>query len=364
MKIKDIVNFLEDIAPLSLQEEYDNSGLITGNNENNVNAVLLAIDVTEEVIDEAISIGADMIISHHPVIFSGIKKLTGGNYVERIIIKAIKNNIAIYAAHTNFDSISDGVNSRICDKLELINTKILSSSQGKLKKLVTFIPVKYIDKVRDAIFEAGAGMIGKYDKCSFNVVGDGTFRASENSTPFIGDIGKIHDEKEIRFETVFPEYLKSKIINVLINTHPYEEVAYDIYPLENNYNKIGMGMIGELQNKVDTKEFLFQVKNIFNTEFIKHTKIIKNKIKKIAVCGGSGSFLLKNAIKKGADIFISADFKYHQFFDSENKIIIVDIGHYESEQFTKDIFYEILTKKFPKFAFHLTKINTNPIKYL
>ncbi len=362
-KLKEITNYFEKLAPLSLQESYDNAGLIVGDANAEISSVLISLDVTEEVVDEAINKKAQLIVAHHPIIFSGLKKITGKNYVERTIIKAIKNDIAIYAAHTNIDSVTGGVNSKICDKLQLENCKILQPGSGQLKKLVTFIPLEYSDKVRDAVFAAGAGTIGNYDSCGFTAEGNGSFRGDENSEPFVGEKGKIHNEKEVRFETIFPAYLQTKVIQALLNSHPYEEVAYDIYSLENKFDKIGMGMIGSFTTPKSEKDFLVQLKNTFNTGVIKHTALKNKEVNKVAVCGGSGSFLLKQAIAAGADFFVSGDFKYHEFFDAENKIVIADIGHFESEQFTKELFYELLTKKFPKFALHLSEANTNPVFY-
>lgn len=361
--LKDITTFLESVAPLGLQESYDNAGLITGDLNSEINSVLVTLDVTEKVVDEAIQKKAGLIVAHHPVIFSGLKRITGKNYVERTVIKAIKNDIAIYASHTNLDSVDTGVNSKICGKLELQNCKILQPAGQQLKKLVTFIPEKHATAVREAIFNAGAGNIGNYDSCGFTAEGFGSFRGNENSNPFVGEKGKIHSEKEIRFETIFPVHVQSRVIEALLKSHPYEEVAYDIYPLDNKYDKTGMGMIGTLGEPKSETEFLKQLKTTFNTGIIKHTALRNKPVVKVAVCGGSGSFLLNAAIAAGADFFVSGDFKYHQFFDAENKIIIADIGHFESEQFTKELFYELLTKKFPKFAVHLSEVGTNPVFY-
>ena len=364
LKIKDIINELEKFAPLCIQENYDNAGLIVGNKEAVCNAALLTVDTTEDVVDEAINKGLNLIISHHPIVFSGLKSITGKNYIERTVIKAIKNDIAIYAAHTNFDSVISGVNAKISEKLNLTSCKVLHPEKNILKKLVTFIPNSNLEKVRQAIFDAGAGHIGNYDSCSYNIEGKGTFRALDKANPYVGEIGKIHFEEETRFETIFPKYLQSSVIKALIQTHPYEEVAYDIYSLDNEYNQIGMGMIGELITETDEIEFLNRIKEIFQVPVIRHTSFLNKKIKKVALCGGSGSTLLKDAIHSGADIFITGDFKYHQFFDAESKILIADIGHFESEQYTKELFYDILTKKFPNFAFHFSEVNTNPISYL
>lgn len=364
MKIRDIISSIESFAPLAFQEDYDNAGLIVGDQEQEAKGALITVDVTEEIIDEAINKKINLIIAHHPIIFVGLKKITGKNYIERIIIKALKNNIAIYAAHTNLDNIQGGVNSKIAEKLNLQNTRILSPLNNHLMKLVYFVPVNEAEQTRKAVFDAGAGHIGNYDMCSYNIEGKGSFRAGEGTNPFVGKRNEIHYEDEIRIETIFPRHLKHKIINALIEAHPYEEVAYDIYPLDNKFNKVGAGIIGELAKEIPEIEFLEQVKKIFKAQCIRHTQLFNKPVRKIAVCGGSGSFLLHEAIKQSADVFISADFKYHQFFDAEDKIIIADIGHFESEQVTKELFYELLIKKFPKFAVYLTEINSNPINYL
>ena len=363
--VKEITTYLESKAPLSFQESYDNAGLTTGDPDREVTGVLITLDITEEIIEEAIRCKCNLVVSHHPLVFSPIKSLTGRTWVEKTLLKAIKNDIALYATHTNLDSmLQNGVNTKICEKLGLQDIQILDPVQGNLRKLVTFVPIAQAEKVRTAIFDAGAGHIGNYDQCSYNLNGKGSFRGSKETTPFVGEKGKLHFEEETRIETIFPSHLQTNILMSLMKAHPYEEVAYDIYPLENIYPLAGMGMTGYLSEPADEKQFLANLKEIFNAGVIRHTSLPGKKIKKVAVCGGSGSFLLKKAIRAGADIFVTGDIKYHQFFDHENKIIIADIGHYESEQFTREIFYDILTKKFANFAVRLSDINTNPIKYL
>lgn len=365
MKVIDFIKTIEAIAPLSLQESYDNAGLITGTSEQKVNAVMITIDVTEEVIDEAINQKANLIIAHHPIVFTGLKRFNGNNYIERCIIKAIKNDIAIYAAHTNIDSVlQNGVNSKIAEKIGLLNCKILSPIKQSLVKIVVFVPNAYADKVRSAIFDAGAGNIGNYRSCSYNIEGTGTFMANEKAHPFVGNVNQLHTEPEMRIETIIPEYLVNKVLNEIKNTHPYEEVAYDLYPLNNEWEQVGAGMIGELPEPENELTFLNRIKKTFDCKCIKYTKFRNKPVKRIAFCGGSGSSLLKQAIKANADVFLTSDIKYHQFFDADNRIIIADFGHFESEQFTKDLFYEILKRKFPSFAIYLTNVNTNPIKYL
>ncbi|MDP4186251.1 MAG: Nif3-like dinuclear metal center hexameric protein, partial [Bacteroidota bacterium] len=269
-----------------------------------------------------------------------------------------------YAAHTNIDSVAGGVSGRMCDKLGLTNRSILSPLQNHLKKLVTFVPLAQAEQVRQALFQSGAGVIGNYDQCSYNLEGSGTFRGNDQTHPFVGSKGELHFEKEIRIETIFPKHIQNNVIRALLESHPYEEVAYDIYPLDNEFPTVGMGMIGELPEPVEEVEFLQKVKQAFECKVIRYTKPLKHPVKKVALCGGAGSSLLGMAIASGADVFITGDFKYHQFFDAEDRIMIADIGHFESEQFTKEVFSEILTKKFPKFALHLSGIKTNPVNYL
>ncbi|MFC2080325.1 Nif3-like dinuclear metal center hexameric protein [Bacteroidota bacterium] len=363
MILREITAFFEKLAPLLYQESYDNSGLQVGDYSMEITGALITLDVTEGVVDEAINKIFNLIICHHPVIFSGVKSVTGKNTTERILQKAIKNDIAIYAAHTNMDSIVQGVSHKMCEVIGLKKCKILDPILGKLKKLVVFVPESHEEKVRMALFEGGAGVIGKYDSCSFNTKGEGTFRGGEGSDPFVGEKGKLHKEAEIRIETVFPEHVKGSVITAMLQAHPYDEVAYDIFPLENKYSEIGMGMIGEMEPPISETKFLEVLKKRFQTGVIKHSELTGGMIKKVAVVGGAGSSLLIKAISQKADVFVSGDFKYHQFFDADGKILIADIGHFESEQYTREIFYDLLIKKFPKFAVQLSEINTNPIKY-
>lgn len=364
MKISEITDFLEQYAPLSYQEEYDNAGLIAGNAHTEVTQALITLDCTEDIVNEAIEFNCNLIIAHHPIVFKGLKSFTGKNYVEKVIIKAIKNNIAIYAIHTNLDNVLNGVNGKIAEKLGMKNCKILSPKVGILHKLITFAPLAYADKIRQALFTAGAGNIGNYSEASFNTNGTGTFKGNNASQAFIGNKNIQHREDEVKIEVIFEAHNGTKLLSTLREYHPYEEIAYDIITLNNTHQNVGSGLIGELEQPIDAYEFLQYLKNVMEVSIIKHTQLLANKIKTVALCGGSGSFLLKNAIIAGADIFISADFKYHEFFDADNKIIIADVGHYESEKFTQELLLEIITKKFPTFAVRITKKNTNPIKYL
>lgn len=364
MKLKDITNYLEVYAPLKLQEAYDNSGLLIGSVDQEINKAMITLDVTDDVLQEAITKRCEFIIAHHPLIFKGLKSLTGKNYVEKLVVKAIKNNIAIYAIHTNLDNVRNGVNGILAEKLGLINTRILEAKRGSLKKLVTFCPVQQTDTVRDAMFNAGAGHIGEYDSCSFNLEGEGTFKALKGAEPFVGQKGELHFEKETRIETIVPEFRLNDVINAMLAAHPYEEVAYDIYPLGNANLTTGAGMIGELPKEMDAKEFLLSLKETLNSKVIKYNSSIDRKIKKVAICGGSGSFLIDSAFRSGSDLFITGDVKYHDFFEHQEKMIIADAGHYETEQFTKELLYAILKEKFPNFALLISSTVTNPVNVL
>ena len=363
MQIKDITNYLESLAPIPTQASYDNSGLICGDKTSEVTNALISLDCTEEIIQEAIDRGCNLVISHHPIVFSGLKSFTGKNYVERTVIKAIKNDISIYAIHTNLDNYVFGVNKKIGDLLNIKSPRILAPSTGTISKLITLVPNTHKDVVLETMFNAGAGQIGNYSECSFSTEGQGSFKANENANPFIGESNTRHLEIETKIEVIIPNHKIGQVVSEMIKSHPYEEVAYDIIQLQNNNKNEGSGMIGELDNPMDTLEFLKILKDTFKCGIIKHTELIKPKVQKIAWCGGSGSFLLKNAKQQQADLFITGDFKYHEFFDADNQIIIADIGHFESEQFTIELISELLSKKFIKFAPCLTAINTNPVKY-
>jgi dinuclear metal center YbgI/SA1388 family protein len=364
MLLQEIISELESFAPPSLQESYDNSGLQVGQPSMKITGILITLDVTEAVLEEAMSHQYNLIVAHHPVTLSGVKRLTGQTAAERIWMMAVKNDLAIYAAHTNLDSVSGGVSTVLADKIGLLNQRILEPRSNLLVKLVTFVPHKQAQEVRQALFNAGAGQIGDYDQCSYNVHGEGTFRGGENTHPFAGESGLMHTEPEVRIETIVPDYLQNKVLQALFAAHPYEEPAYDLIALKNQWNNTGFGVIGDLPEPLPVQTFLQTLKRLTNTGCIRYTETEKPEVHTVAVCGGSGSFLLKQAIRQQADVLVTGDFKYHQFFDGEKKIMIADIGHYESEQFTKELFFKLLTKKFPNFAVRLSNVNSNPIKYL
>lgn len=363
MKIQEIISFLETIAPASLQESYDNAGLLTGNADWNCSGIISTLDATEAVVMEAIEKKCNLIVAHHPIIFGGLKKITGKNYVEKTIIAAIKNDIAIYAIHTNLDNVLTGVNGKMADQLGLINRQILMPKKAVVKKLVTFVPTAQAENVRAALFTAGAGHIGNYSECSFAAEGEGTFKGDAGSDPFVGKPGQLHYEKELRLEMVFPAWLENNILKALMEVHPYEEVAYDIFTIDNKHRDIGSGMIAELAEPKGEVEFLKQLKTAFGLSVIRHTPLLDKQVTKIALCGGAGSFLIGAAVAAGADFYITGDVKYHEFFDANAKLVIADIGHFESEQYTIDLLFDILSEKFPNFAVLKTRVKTNPVNY-
>ena len=363
MKIKDILNVLEEFAPPSLQEHYDNAGLITGNPEWDCTGILCTLDSVEEVIQEAITKKCNLIVAHHPIIFRGLKRITGNNYVERSVILAIRNDIAIYSIHTNLDNVLKGVNGKMAGLLGLSNTRVLSPKEGILQKLFCFVPLREADAVRQAIFDAGGGNIGRYSECSFNVEGMGTFKGAQDTHPFVGDPGKLHQEKEIKMEIIFPAWLQKRILKAMLSAHPYEEVAYDIVTLANTHSMTGSGLVGDLENPLTETEFLQRLKSAFKLELVRHTALTGRKVKRVALCGGSGSFLIANALENRADFYLSSDIKYHEFFDADGRMVVADIGHFESEQFTRELLNEILREKFPTFAVLKSEVQTNPVQY-
>lgn len=364
IKIVDVIRELEHWAPLILQESYDNAGLLTGNRQDTCTGVLCCLDVTEPILDEALARGCNLIVAHHPLIFGGIKKLSGGSALEKTLIKAIKKDLAIYAIHTNLDNVLTGVNGKIASLLKLRHTRVLLPKEGYLLKLVTYVPTEHTEQVRQALFEAGAGHIGGYSDCSFLVQGEGTFKPGEGTQPFSGTQGQRHTEKENRLEVIYPAYLQGSLLSALRRSHPYEEVAYDLVPLANSHQELGAGLVGELDQPVAEGAFLETLAQIFGGGFLKHSPLLGKPIKRVALCGGAGSFLISKALSAGADLFLTADLKYHDFFLADGRLVLADIGHFESEQFTIELLADHLAEKFHNFAVLKTSISTNPVNYL
>ncbi len=361
--IRHLAHVMEQWAPLAYQESYDNAGLLVGHPDTEITGILVTLDATEAVIDEAIANGCNVVVAHHPIIFRGLKRLNGKNYVERTVIKAIKNDVALYAAHTNLDSVVGGVNFKIAQKLGLQNVQVLAPKTQILTKLITFVPVADTQRVLDALHLAGAGQIGKYSKASFRVQGTGSYQAGMGANPALGQIGNYHQEPEDRIEVIFPTHDQSRIMAALLQAHPYEEVAYDLIPLANPNQEVGAGAVGDLPEPMTETEFLAHLKTSMDVSLIRHTPLLNHPVRRVAVCGGVGSFLLNDAIRAGADMFVTADYKYHEFFDADGRIVIADINHYESEQFTKHLIQERLSEKFNTFAVILSETVTNPVHF-
>jgi dinuclear metal center YbgI/SA1388 family protein len=364
MKIKEILTILEEMAPLAYAEDFDNVGLLVGNQEAEATGIVVCHDALESVIDEAIAKKYNLVVCFHPILFSGLKKITGKNYVERAILKAIKNDIAIYAVHTALDNHKNGVNKIFCNALGLKNTKVLVPKQNYIQKLVTFTIPENVEKVRNALFDAGAGKIGNYEDCSFNTQGIGTYMGNENSNPEIGERFEFVEAPEIKIEVTFEKHLQTKILKALFSNHVYEEVAYEIYDLQNLHQNIGLGMVGELETPMTELAFLSFVKDKMQCGGIRHSALLGKTVCKVAVLGGSGSFAIKNAIQAGVDVFLTSDLKYHNFYESDNQMVLADIGHFESERYTKNYIVDYLKEKITNFAIVLTEENTNPVKYL
>lgn len=365
LRIREIVAVLEQVAPLCLQESYDNSGLIVGDPEKLVGKALLCIDSTEAVIDEAIAKGCSLIIAHHPIVFDGLKQFTGSNYVQRVVMKAIRNEIAIYACHTNLDNVlRGGVNQKIAQKLGVLPTGVLRPMPGIIEKLVVYVPIEQSEAVKNALFSAGAGHIGNYDECAFSGLGNGSFRPNEEAHPYTGIAGRRELIQEVRLEVLVPVWLKSQVFSALKQAHPFEEIAHDWLRLQNTHSEFGSGIFGTLSQPLDSEDFLRFIKDSLELKVLKFTPIASKKINTVAICGGAGSFLISDALRAGADAFLTSDIKYHAFFDAEQSMLLCDVGHYESEKYTIELFSTILSEKLPNFATIFSETNTNPIDYL
>lgn len=363
MILREVSEVLDKTFSIALAEEYDNVGLLCGNLERSVSGILVTHDVLENVVDEAILHNLNLIICFHPIIFSGLKKINGKNYVERTVLKAIENKIAIYAIHTAFDNAFFGVNYGICEKLALENQKILMPMQNQLTQLSFYTPGEYAEDLKNALFAEGAGNIGFYDECSFSTQGQGTFRPLEGSEPFTGKKNTREESEEVEISVIFENFKQNAILAAMRKAHPYEEVAYQLHPLKNENQYAGLGRFGDLETEMEGEDFLEMVKNVFNLHVIRHSAVTSKKIKRVGVLGGSGSSGISAAKAMQCDAYLTGDLKYHDFFQAENKVLLCDIGHFESEQFVVQQIFNILSEKFPKFAILKSVEKTNPVNY-
>ena len=363
MKVNEILNCITEVAPLQWQESYDNAGLQVGDLNAEAHKALVCLDITEEIVDEAIMKECDLIVSHHPLIFRGLKHLTPQSYIERAVMKAIKHDIAMISMHTNLDNSFLGVSRVLANRLGLKNLRVLKPLDGQLRKVVVYAPLSAAEAVRKAMFEAGAGCIGNYDSCSFNAQGQGTFKANERAHPYVGEVGKVHFEDEVRIETVVSKHALNQVIAAMLNVHPYEEVAYDIFAMENEFTQAGAGMIGEFEDEKSETEFLSLVAETIGSPCLRHSALTGRMVQKVALCGGSGSPFMGDALRQKADAYLTADIKYHDFFVPEGRLLMVDGGHFETEQFTKELICELIQKKFPTFAAEIAETRTNAVHY-
>ncbi len=365
MLIGHITAALEQYAPFQLQEDFDNCGLIIGSPAHECSGVLVSVDVTTAVVKEAIESGCNLIVAHHPLLFKGIKRLNGLSPVEQAVKLALCHDIAVYACHTCLDNAAEGVSHMMAAKLGLEVVKVLEPKRGTLTALSVCVPAESADELRLALFEAGAGSIGDYDSCSFAVTGMGTFRPLDGAEPYSGKVGSQYIGEEVRLDLVLPSYLQNSVEKALVEVHPYEEPAYQFFPMLNGSRHLGLGAVGNLAHALTPDELVAHVKSVFQSPVARCSAYPADSIiRRVAVCGGAGSSLIPKAIAAGAQAIVTSDTRYHDFVDYANTILIVDIGHHESENCTKDIFYHIITKKFPNFAVRYANADINPINYL
>ncbi len=364
MQLRQIIHHLEALAPSVYQESYDNSGLQVGLPDAEISGILIALDFTEAVLEEAESRGCNLVVAHHPLLFKGLKRISDNTAIGRMVWKAIQKGIHLYAIHTNLDHMAHGVNRILAQKLGLENTRILIPQKDTLRKLQVYVPQKEAPQLLEALFNAGAGQVGEYSECSYQISGKGTFRPSENADPTIGKAGGAREEvTEIKVQVLVPKHRERPVLEAMFKAHPYEEVAYDLLDLANENPHQGIGMIGNLPEAETVPDFLKRIKDALHTGCIRYTEPATQAIRKVAVCGGSGAGFLGAALRAGADAYVTADFKYHEFFDAEGRILIADVGHWESEQYTTELLLTYLRKKLPNFAVHSAGSITYPVRY-
>ncbi len=367
MKVNDIHSILAAWAPKEIAWERDNVGLQVGDPEANVRGVLVCLDCTEQVILEARKQKADLIVSHHPLLFRAPKSITTADETGRAIRALIENKTNLYSAHTNLDFTAGGTSFAIAEALRLKNVEFLRKSYEVDKKIVTFVPRLHTQKVRNAMAEAGAGIIGNYDYCSFGIAGTGSFRGNSAANPAIGTKGKLESAEEIRLEMIGKQWNTEKIVKAMIAAHPYETVAYDIYPLQNASTEFGMGIIGTLKQPMGLSSFLQLVKKQLNARVLRRTTALNNVVQRIAACGGAGGELVDTAIAQHADVFITADVRYHDFHHATGKITLIDAGHFETEHPVVNAVVRKLNTEIRKLGQRIpvraAKTSTNPIYY-
>ena len=357
MKIKEVIQFLEQKFPLHWQEDFDNCGVQCGDKERELTGIVVCFDMSEAVIDEALAQGSNMVISHHPIIYKhGLKKIEPTNRVGKIIYKALENKILLYSMHTNIDSGKAGGNVLFAKKLELQNLSVLVPKENQFCKLVVFVPAENSALLKEAMFKIGCGNIGNYSHCSYSCEGIGSFKPLTGVNPHIGKHNRLERVDEERIEMIFPKNIKRQVIETLYGHHPYEEPAFDIITLENQNREVGLGRIGLLPTSMLAKDFILYIKEKLNLDFVKFSGNRDAEIKKVAVCGGGGASFISEALTAGVNAYITGDLKYHDFFIPENKMLLIDIGHFEGEHFIREIITSLLQENFNTFATHFTEV--------
>lgn len=363
LPLKTLLAGLEQWVPFVWQENYDNAGLILGDPNQQIRKALVCFDVTPEVVDEAVRNEADLILSHHPAIFKGIKRINPASRLGYMLKQSLCHDIAWCALHTNLDNTLSGVNSWLCEHLGLQEVRPLVPLQGIYGKLQVYVPEAYAEKLRQALAEAGCGAGTKYDTCSYTSRGEGRFRAGSQAHPFTGRIGELHCEAECKIECLYPLHKTRQVLDVLRTNHPYEEPAFDLLPLQNEAVEQGAGAIGILPETMQERELLDKLKELTGVHCIRHSGFQGRRIKKIALCGGSGGSFIANACGQKADVYITGDLKYHDFTDTEPGTWLVDIGHFESEKFAMELIFRFIRKNFPNFAVSISEQAKNPVSF-
>ncbi len=348
IKCSEITNVLEELAPIELAESWDNVGLLLGDSTQDIHNIMITLDITPDVVEEAIETKADLIIAHHPMIFKPLNRIIEDKSIGTLIRKLIKNDICVYTSHTNLDITWGGLNDLLASKIGLENIGVLDELHTKkLKKIVVFIPKGYEEKVRDAMTEAGAGWIGDYSDCTYLTKGIGAFKPREGTKPFIGSEGTLEKVEEYRLETLVSEEKVSPVVEAMIASHPYEEVAYDIIPLEVKGQSLGLGRIGTLKKEVIFIDFINKVKEVLAIQHLRYIGNENKSISKVAICTGSGGTLLSNCIHHNVDIYITGELKYHDAqFAQEAGLNVILAGHFETENIIGELLTEFLNKKF------------------
>lgn len=364
MKILDVIKYLDQLIPAGYQESYDNCGLQVGDTSAEITGALISLDLTEAVVDEAVETRSNLIVTHHPFIFGGLKHIDADSPAGRIIYKLIRNGIAVYSAHTSLDKLSNGVSAQLAKRLGLCNLRILAPDSDSLKQLVVYCPKEQSQQLKDALYAAGAGNIGNYRHCSYSVNGTGTFEPLQGANPFVGTVGSETYTSEERIEMVYPKAFENKIVSALKANHPYETPAYSLIPLSNANPDVGLGIVGELPEDVEIETFIETVKQTVGIPVVRHSELCRKKVRTVALCGGAGAEFIGTAVAQNADIYLTSDIKYHDFQKATGHIVLADIGHYESEQFAKEFFYDKLSEKFRIFAIRIAKTETNFVGYM